>query len=678
MECIYLAKINKTPVFRVRNSKKRKWGEVFGALYLDSKNQWIFPAFPPFLQTVLQDLYKVNPNITFSPAAQEWIDNIPDLKQRKNSLSMDQFKTKPYDHQYDGVAELLHNYRWILHWETGTGKSKVIIDTAQILNQKTLILCTLAGLQNWLNEIQLHSSLSAISISGKTRVAKRDNIATAIDYDVLITTYDTARKYGVPHLFKPVVELFLKAQRFPHTQLKDILIQTSDVQLQQAGAQMWLKGARPKTIKQYIQQTTSQQLQWISEYPYHIIVGDESHYLKNMQSGRTSACLELSKKATRRVLTTGTLSPAGDPRDLYPQLRFLAPYLMPQDYAEFCKQHVIFSKYNQHLAVGFKNLDIVNKKVSDMSSIRKLNDCVSLPPRQFFTLKFSLTKEQRNAYNTMVNEWIVLMQGIKKDTMTEEAAPLFFLKNAAIRVNKLLQVCSGFIYVPRDISVCETCPENAICAANFILPGNCKHTELFSKDYETYRFTSNPKLALLEDKLTEILPKKVIIWGQFTEELDNIESMLKKNKWKYVRVDGSNTHKIDTLIRRFQTDSDCSIYLGQISTAISINLTAAKYTIYYSRSWSLDHRIQSLGRNYRIGQTQKTIVYDLLADNTLEIQQLNALHNKRNVAKMLTHNPNCVLCKHYEDCQKQSIIPWGTGCVFSRSASREIAQATNV
>ena len=52
---------------------------------------------------------------------------------------------------------------------------------------------------------------------------------------------------------------------------------------------------------------------------FHVIIADESHYLKNADAQRTKAILPLLQSANRAVLLTGT--PAlSRPAELYPQL----------------------------------------------------------------------------------------------------------------------------------------------------------------------------------------------------------------------------------------------------------------------------------------------------------------------------------------------------------------------
>jgi len=299
-------------------------------------------------------------------------------------------------------------------------------------------------------------------------------------------------------------------------------------------------------------------------------------------------------------------------------------------------------------------------------------ECVDLPERRFEIVEFELSPAQRRDYNYVVNNWAI----------ERPDAPDLDIQNGAIRVSKLLQLCSGFVYVPQDTGICDTCGKVGLCVGRRILPGTkgCDLKHLVDPaDRETLRYTPNPKLKTLESLLDGIVPSsKTLIWAAHTAELDDIEELLRKNKWKYVRVDGSTTGKIKEMEKVFQEDDTCRVYLGQISTGIAITLTAATYTIYYSRSWKPDDRDQSLGRNFRIGQTQKTVVYDICGAKTLEVQQLIALKNKDDVSKLLTEKINCTLCREYQRCVDDGTKPWADKCVLSTGAKRVVANVRTV
>jgi SNF2 family DNA or RNA helicase len=66
-----------------------------------------------------------------------------------------------------------------------------------------------------------------------------------------------------------------------------------------------------------------------------------------------------------------------------------------------------------------------------------------------------------------------------------------------------------------------------------------------------------------------------------------------------------------------------------------VNLTAASSMIYYTRSFSLKHEIQSEARNHRGGSErhEKITRYDIVTPGTIDEIVLQALERKQNVAE---------------------------------------------
>jgi len=663
--------INKTPVFVSPNDSPH-WSRVYGATFDKKGKRWLFPAFQPFMEKVLYDFVNVYNEIPLNEKAQKWVEDVgtyASWRERVDNLTL---YTSSYDHQLQGTAELLFNHRWILQWEMGTGKSKVVIDAINYLKTKTLVLCPLIAQDNWEAEVEKHTGgeLSTLVLKG-SRQRKIKLLNEFKNHDVLVATFDTARVHGTPHLFPKTMKVFQQAYRVPHTAFKKILKSINDEKIQAQLAHDWIKGKPPREVRDEIQHHIQGRPQWIFNLPYENIVADESHRIARIQSMRTKVCLQLSQKASRRWALSGTLT-QGDPRHLYPQLKFLAPYIIPEDWKKFSDTFLVKSPRNDKIVIGYKNLHILNGRVESISSEKKLEECVELPERRFETVYFNLSGAQKKDYNNVVSTSTIECGG---------SDPLE-IANGAIKISKLLQLCSGFVYVPVDDDTCDTCKHLRECVGLSIKAGSprCKKTSAkVARDRISLKYPDNPKLNTLKELLQDSLnSSKVIIWASFEQELDDISALLEKQNYGYVRVDGSTTKYIKALADKFETDDSCQVYLAQISTGIAITLNAAKYTIYYSRDWSLENRKQSLFRNFRIGQDKKTIVYDLCARGSIESQQLAALQSKADTSKLLTSQLACALCNQYRKCLDENISPWTTHCVLSTNVSKKIARARTI
>jgi SNF2 family DNA or RNA helicase len=662
---VRLVKIGTTPVFLIPGNKMDSWGHVFGAQYVEKLRSWVCPAYRPFLDNVIRDIDTLNENVLSAETKNE---AYAQALTKEDWLAHNAQNPPPgsiisYEHQKEGTAELLANYRWYLRWEMGTGKTKVAVDALTYLKTKTIVICPVIAINTWHREIALHSAgtLTSIAIIG-TPKQKMNKLVEAKDFDVVIMSYDTARMYSIPVLCAEAQGLRKKSQvgtTKNHTRVLDAVALIHSIKDQIALLTSYYAGkATADEIVKLVDQLNGGTVPFLSGLTFDTIILDEAHRVKNIRSQRTKAINALATRASRRYLLSGTPT-VGDPRDFYTQLRILSPFLMPEEWHNFVPKFCDISPHNKHIVRGYKNMNIINERVNSVSSERKLTNCVSLPPRKDIDIRYSLTGNQLMDYNVAVRDCQIHI-GLGKN---------LDFKHGAIRLTKLMQMCSGFYYMPKAATgnYCDTCEHLFECVSKNIEPGTNRCSNAEAKIIEIIKYKENPKLEALKDLLEDLLEDpehKVIIWGNYTEELDDVEKLIKKMKFEYVRVDGTNTQHIKKYEERFQTDKECRVYLGQIHTGIAVTLTAAKYSVYYSRAWSLDAWDQSRGRNFRIGQTQKTVVYRLVGSYSVERQQLIALDNRHDIATVLTKRVECVVCDEYEACLKKEIAPWCEGCVL--------------
>jgi SNF2 family DNA or RNA helicase len=670
-------KIDGTPAFFVQGGPHDSWDRVFGSQYTAAHRGWIFPGYPPFLNNVLRDIKEIN-KYALPPEEEQKAKDYGHSLEYWNAFVREHPTNgiySSYEHQLTGTAELLAYYRWYLRWEMGTGKTKVVIDALQYLREKALVICPLIAIDTWVRETDMHSSgtLSTITITG-TAKQKEKRISEAFDKDIVIVSYDTARLYGVPALCSAAAEVKKKERMGStptHTHVIDKIATLSDDKQQVYYLASYYAGKlTAKQIDEEVNKIVGPTPPFLSSLNFKVLVLDEAHRVKSIKSQRTKIITLLSEKATRRYLLSGTPT-IGDPRDFYTQLKILHPALMPEQWFSFIKKYCEHANWNDHVVTGYKNLHIINARVNSVSSERKLLDCVQLPEQRDQDILYYLSAGQTRDYNKAVKEFSLEGEGGKID-----------LSQGSLRLNKLLQICSGFYYTPKEDknAPCDQCPSLQVCFESGIVPGD---TECVKDSLKTAPippvifYGQNPKLEALDDLLEDILnseKNKVIIWAHFKTELDNIEDLLKRCKYSYVRVDGSNTKHIKHFADLFQNGKYTRIYLGQVNTGIAITLTAAQYSIYYSRPWSPDAWFQSRARNFRIGQKEKTVVYRLVGAHTVEQQQLIALSNRQNIGQMLTTKMDCLLCENYSACVLKEIEPWSALCKYSSSINRLITR----
>lgn len=273
-----------------------------------------------------------------------------------------------FQHQADELRYLAETYR-ALFWEMGTGKSRVIILTADQLHLEgkidgVVIVAPNGVHQNWIElEIPTHSSLPAgfslcyhSSRSDTKAQAKAVQYALsceemlwwAISYDAFVR--EGARKY--------LRELFKK---------KRILL-----------------------------------------------VADESHYIKTPSAARTKILLKASPLAAYRRILTGTPITQG-PFDTYSQVRFLAPeYWKEKGLGTFTAFKQFFGIWRKQFGNGrefpvlveYQNLHLLQAWLRPISSRVLKEEVLDLPPKMYTKRGFEMTAQQRKVYRELKEELV--------------------------------------------------------------------------------------------------------------------------------------------------------------------------------------------------------------------------------------------------------------------------------
>jgi SNF2 family DNA or RNA helicase len=381
----------------------------------------------------------------------------------------------------------------------------------------------------------------------------------------------------------------------------------------------------------------------------------------------------------------------GDPQDMYPQLRFLAPAYMPENYWKFMAQYCITSQYNKHIVTGFKNMDVLRERVALVAIRRQKQDCLDLPAQHIIDVPVKLSQVQRQVYNTLVQskEMQDALEAMQKGLLSTRG--VLSIPNAAILLNKLIQVTCGFVIKKSAEPLpCDTCGHVATCVAAEISPYTRACRSTCEEDHVEPvriidRLAHNSKLDELEEKLDEILVEptnKVIIWGQFIEELNIIEELLRKKGeaegWSHVRVDGSVTARIANFEAQFNTIPTCRVYLSQVETGVGITLNAANYMIYHSLPWKLGAYLQSLDRNHRIGQERDVTVFRLLGTGTIDRDIAKSLDTKFTVSETILGTLKCLGCGSSEECERNGITLYSDECRYKGDRARPIAKPKEI
>jgi len=155
----------------------------------------------------------------------------------------------------------------------------------------------------------------------------------------------------------------------------------------------------------------------------------------------------------------------------------------------------------------------------------------------------------------------------------------------------------------------------------------CCHPALIDP---TYGDKGSAKMDALMERVEELQEEghQVLVFSQFVEMLKLIQQQLTAAKIRHLLLTGQ-TEDRDTLVKQFQTDKTCTVFLLSLKAAgFGLNLTAASYVILYDPWWNPAVEAQAIDRTHRIGQVNAVNAYRFVARGTVE-EKIRALQKEK-------------------------------------------------
>jgi SNF2 family DNA or RNA helicase len=332
------------------------------------------------------------------------------------------------------------------------------------------------------------------------------------------------------------------------------------------------------------------------------LVCDESHKCKDQKAKRTKLTIELADQARYKYILTGTPI-LNSLLDIFSQFRIL------DGGKTFGKNFFFFrAEYFYDKNAGFKgkqtyfpdwkvkqgSVEKVNSLIYYQGMRVKKSECLDLPPLVKQTIFCAMTPEQAKAYAEMKRDFITYLDG--KACVAELAIT---------KALRLLQIVSGYMKL-------ETGEEK--------------------------RLQATPKQAALKELLETLAPDhKILVWAVFKENYAQIRAVCEELGLEYVEVHGEITPQAKLkAVDRFNTDPACRVFIGHPgSGGIGINLVSASYSIFYSRSFSLEQDLQAEARNYRGGSEihERITRIDLVTKGTIDELVVERLAAKQTISE---------------------------------------------
>ena len=348
--------------------------------------------------------------------------------------------------------------------------------------------------------------------------------------------------------------------------------------------------------------------QVLQEWRPQILVCDEVHQCKNPSAKRSKKVFELSKGTFKRFILTGTPI-LRNMMDIFMQFKILdGGKTFGHNYFSFRAKYFVdknaaWSGRPNHFPEWIPRADTqeeLMRKIKQRAHVVETKDCIDLPPYIDTIEHVEMGKNQKIAYEQMRDYLMTFLE----ENMDKPAVATI----APVKALRLLQIVSG--HVAQD-------------------------------DGKIVTF-ENPKLERLMELLEDIVPEnKVIIWTEFKHDISAISTELKAKGYSFVTVSGEQTtQEKQKAVDDFQNDPSVHIFLGNSSAGgTGINLTRAKYSIRYSRSFNLGNFLQSTARNYRGGSQEhdSIININISMKDTIDEKVALALMSKEEIGKNMVN-----------------------------------------
>lgn len=135
---------------------------------------------------------------------------------------------------------------------------------------------------------------------------------------------------------------------------------------------------------------------------------------------------------------------------------------------------------------------------------------------------------------------------------------------------------------------------------------------------------------------TKASKDKTVIFSQWTRFLDLVQARLKKEGYKFCRIDGTMpARRRDESLHALENDDDTTIMLASLGVcAVGLNLTSANQIILSDSWWAPAIEDQAVDRVHRLGQTKDCRVFRLVVEGTIEDSVLDIQQDKRKLMRL--------------------------------------------
>ena len=298
---------------------------------------------------------------------------------------------------------------------------------------------------------------------------------------------------------------------------------------------------------------------------FDLFIVDEATHYKNAQTKRWKTLNKLIGDNDWLWMMTGTPA-AQSPVDAYGLAKLVNPMAVPRFFGSW--RDMVMWKVTQFTWKPKETAkDTVFQALQPAIRFTK-EECLDLPDMVYTKRFVEMTKQQQQYYDTLRKKMVMQVAG-------EDVTAA----NAAINLNKLLQISAGAIY---------------------------------TDDGDTVQFDIKNRYQVLREVINES-SQKVLIFVPFRHTIDLLTEKLARDgvTSEVIRGDVSVSKRTD-IFSRFQHDPDPEVLIIQPQAAAhGVTLTAANTVVWWGPTPSLETYAQANARVHRSGQKHKCTVIQL-------------------------------------------------------------------
>ena len=327
---------------------------------------------------------------------------------------------------------------------------------------------------------------------------------------------------------------------------------------------------------------------------FDLIVVDEASAYKNAQTVRWKDLRDLARVVKGLWMLTGTPA-AQSPVDAYGLAKLVNPSGVPMFFGQF--RDKVMNKVSMYRWVPRPDASQTVHTILQPAIRFEKKQCLDLPPVTFTEREAPMTLQQKGFYKLLKSEMLIEAAG-------EEISAV----NAAVKINKLLQIACGSIYTDNG---------------------------------EVVDFDVSNRLNVVQEVVDES-SNKVLIFVPFTHSIEVLAKHLTKNGITCDVINGEvSVNRRSDIVQRFQSQPDPKVLIIQpMAASHGLTLTAADTIIWYAPCTSVETYLQANARIDRPGQVNpmtivhitgsqvETRMYSLLRGNIANHQQVIDLYRQ--------------------------------------------------